>query len=75
MKRSTREQARRGRLQWGMAPDQKISKDNDDGRLDDKRGDRTAPKEGVLVLSMEQENLKGPKKAERCAAPSNSEYK
>ena len=57
-----------------MASDRKISEDNDDGRLNEKRGGRTAPKEGVPVLSTERENLEGPKKEKRRPTPSGSEH-
>ena len=40
----------------------KIPEDNDDGHHDDKRRGRTAPKEGVPVLSTERRNLEGPEK-------------
>ena len=62
-KRSTRERIRRRWLQQGVASDRKIAEDNDDGRHDDERGSRTAPKEGVPILSTERKNLEGPEKA------------
>ena len=74
-KHSTRERVRRRWLQRGVASDRKISEDNDDGRHDDKRGGRTAPKEGVPILSTERRNLEGPKKEERRTTPSDSEHR
>ena len=50
-------------------------KNDDDGRCDDKRRGRTAPKEGVPILSTERKNLEDPEKAERRTAPSNSKHR
>ena len=58
-----------------MAFDRKVAEDNDDRRLDDKRGGQTTLKEGVPILSAERENLEGSKKAKRRTAPSNNEYR
>ena len=73
-KRSTRERFQRRWLQRGVAPDRKISEDDDNGRCDDKRRGRTAPKEGVPVLSTRGKNLEGPKKEKRRPTPSGSEH-
>ena len=57
-----------------MASDRTISEDDDTGCCDDKRRGRTAPKEGVLILSTGRGNLESPKKEKRRPTPSGSEH-